>query len=79
MNEAYLMSDESDLQKEQDALRKKLEDLTLEHRDLDELLSIATSSPSVDMLKFQRIKKRKLAIKDEIRKIHARILPDIIA
>ncbi len=73
------MSDESDLQKEQDALRKKLEDLTLEHRDLDELLSIATSSPSVDMLKFQRIKKRKLAIKDEIRKIHARILPDIIA
>ena len=73
------MSDESDLQKEQDALRKKLEDLTLEHRDLDELLSIATSSPSVDMLKFQRIKKRKLAIKDEIRKIHARILPNIIA
>ena len=73
------MYDESDLQKEQDALRKKLEDLTLEHRDLDELLSIATSSPSVDMLKFQRIKKRKLAIKDEIRKIHARILPDIIA
>ena len=73
------MSDESDLQKEQDALRKKLEDLTLEHRDLDELLSIATSSPSVDMLKFQRIKKRKLAIKDEIRKIHRRILPDIIA
>ena len=73
------MSDESDLQKEQDALRKKLEDLTLEHRDLDELLNIATSSPSVDMLKFQRLKKRKLAIKDEIRKIHARILPDIIA
>lgn len=73
------MSDESDLQKEQDALRKKLEDLTLEHRDLDELLNIATSSPSVDMLKFQRIKKRKLAIKDEIRKIHSRILPDIIA
>ena len=73
------MSDESDLQKEQDVLRKKLEDLTLEHRDLDELLSIATSNPSVDMLKFQRIKKRKLAIKDEIRKIHARILPDIIA
>ncbi len=73
------MSDESDLQKEQDALRKKLEDLTLEHRDLDELLTIATSSPSIDMLQFQRIKKRKLAIKDEIRKIHARILPDIIA
>ena len=73
------MSDESDLQKEQDALRKKLEDLTLEHRDLDELLNIATSSPSVDMLKFKRIKKRKLAIKDEIRKIHSRILPDIIA
>ena len=73
------MSDESDLQKEQDALRKKLEDLTLEHRDLDELLTLASGSPSVDMLKFQRLKKRKLAIKDEIRKIHSRILPDIIA
>jgi len=38
-----------------------------------------TSSPSVDMLKIQRLKKRKLAIKDEIRSIHSRILPDIIA
>ena len=73
------MSDESDLQKEQDALRKKLEALTLEHRDLDEVLEIAASSPSVDMLKFQRLKKRKLAIKDEIRQIHRKILPDIIA
>ena len=73
------MSDDSDLQKEQDALRKKLEDLTLEHRDLDELLTLASGSPSVDMLQFQRLKKRKLAIKDEIRKIHSRILPDIIA
>lgn len=73
------MSDESDLNKQQDALRKKLEALTLEHRDLDELLMIATSNPAVDMLRFQRLKKRKLAIKDEIRQINRQILPDIIA
>jgi hypothetical protein len=73
------MTDDSDLQQQQDLLKKKLEELTLEHRDLDDLLGIASGSPSVDMLKIQRLKKRKLAIKDEIRSIHSRILPDIIA
>lgn len=73
------MTDESDIQKQQDALRNKLEELTLEHRDLDDLLGLTPSSPSLDMIKVQRLKKRKLAIKDEIRSIHSRLLPDIIA
>ena len=72
------MSDD-EFQKQQGLLRKKLEALTLEHRDLDDFLNIASSSPSLDLIKIQRMKKRKLAIKDEIRTIHSRLLPDIIA
>jgi hypothetical protein len=37
------------------------------------------TNPLTDMIRLQRLKKRKLAIKDEIRSIHQRLLPDIIA
>jgi len=58
---------------------KRLEQLTLEHRDLDEVIFQMGSEPLVDALRLQRFKKRKLAIKDEIRAIHQKLLPDIIA
>jgi hypothetical protein len=58
---------------------KRLEQLTLEHRDLDEVIFQMGGEPLVDALRLQRFKKRKLAIKDEIRAIHQKLLPDIIA
>ena len=73
------MGNDFETLKQQDILRAKLEELTLEHRDLDDVISMIASSPSIDMLKLQRLKKRKLSIKDEIRYIHAQLLPDIIA
>jgi hypothetical protein len=60
-------------------LRKRLEQLTLEHRDLDEVTEQLALGTTVDILKLQRLKKRKLGIKDEIRIINQKLLPDIIA
>ena len=73
------MNDSANQNKAQNTLKRKLETLTLEHRDLDEVITHIAASPSVDMLKLKRLKKRKLAIKDEIQYIQAKILPDIIA
>lgn len=73
------MDDDFETLKKQDILRAKIEALTLEHRDLDDVIAVIASSRSIDMLKMQRLKKRKLSIKDEIRALHAQLLPDIIA
>jgi hypothetical protein len=63
---------------EQAELRLKAARLELEHADYDHAIEalIATGS---DALRVQRFKKKKLALKDEIVKLHARIIPDIIA
>ena len=71
--------DKNDTDEEQSQLMKRLEQLTLEHRDLDEVIFQMGAEPMVDVLRLQRFKKRKLAIKDEIRAIHQKLLPDIIA
>lgn len=64
-------------------LRKRLEALKMEHRDLDaaiEALSEAGRQTGfVDQLQQQRLKKRKLRLKDQIAAIEDNLLPDIIA
>ncbi len=62
-----------------DQLREKLEELTIEHRDLDEALERLAEDPAHDMLKLQRMKKRKLALKDMINKIESMLIDDWIA
>lgn len=64
---------------EQDALRKKLNDLIIEHRDLDEVIARIVEQTPFDQLQIQRLKKRKLVLKDEITRLESRLLPDIIA
>ncbi len=64
---------------EQTALREKLEELRSEHRDLDEVIARLTSSANVDQLQIQRLKKRKLTLKDRILRLESELLPDIIA
>lgn len=61
------------------ALKQKLEKLLSEHRDLDDVLERLSSDTHFDQLQRQRLKKRKLSLKDEIIRLHGRILPDIIA
>lgn len=64
---------------DQDANRIKLEALRLEHRDLDDAISRITENPPFDQIKLQRLKKRKLALKDQIAALEDSLLPDIIA
>ena len=61
------------------ALKAKLQALLSEHRDLDDVISRLTETSVSDQLQMQRLKKRKLSIKDEIARLHALVLPDIIA
>ena len=62
-----------------DYIRKKLEDLLSEHRDLDGVIDSMVKNQVFDQLQLQRLKKRKLGLKDEIIKLKALIVPDIIA
>ena len=62
-----------------DYIRKKLEDLLSEHRDLDDVIETMIQNQVFDQLQLQRLKKRKLGLKDEIIKLKALIVPDIIA
>jgi hypothetical protein len=50
-----------------------------EHRDLDSVIERLGEVLPFDQLKLQRLKKRKLALKDEMAKLRSRTLPDIIA
>src|SRR5579875_482013 len=60
-------------------LRDRLTALKSEHRDLDEVIARVSEGGVYDQLMMQRLKKRKLALKDQIAKIESQLLPDIIA
>ena len=59
--------------------RRKLDALRLEHRDLDDIIRHLSASAPFDQLQIQRLKKRKLALKDQIARLEDTLLPDIIA
>ena len=61
------------------ALTLKLEDLRTEHRDLDDVIEHLIGDESTDQLQMQRLKKRKLLLKDQIIFFGNELLPDIIA
>ena len=50
-----------------------------EHRDLDDAISALVEKGTADQLTLQRLKKRKLALKDKISRLEDRLTPDIIA
>jgi hypothetical protein len=60
-------------------LRIKLATLQTEHRDLDDVINRLTEVVPFDQLQLQRLKKRKLALKDEISYLEALLVPNIIA
>lgn len=64
---------------ETEDLKKKLSDLKAEHRQLDDEISGLLESGTFDQLEIQRLKKRKLSLKDEILQVKSQLLPDIIA
>jgi hypothetical protein len=64
---------------DEDELRERVAELKSEHQDLDDVIDRLTHTQPVDFLQVQRLKKRKLVIKDMIQKIESGLLPDIIA
>ena len=62
-----------------EVLKAKLAALKTEHRDLDDVIARIAEQRPFDQLQLQRLKKRKLLLKDQISKIESELLPDIIA
>lgn len=62
----------------EDEMRKRLEILRVEHRDLDAAIAALAENPA-DQLRVARLKKRKLVLKDQIAMIADALIPDIIA
>tara|TARA_B100000965_G_scaffold405774_1_gene441220 strand:- start:2715 stop:2927 length:213 start_codon:yes stop_codon:yes gene_type:complete len=60
-------------------LLKKYNNLKKEHRDLDKILIKLQEKQTIDLLQIQKLKKKKLILKDKITLIRNKIEPDIIA
>ena len=60
-------------------IRVRLQALEVEHHDLDDVIGRLVIDPTQDRLQLQRLKKRKLLLKDQIQRLRARLIPDIIA
>ncbi|HEV7266343.1 YdcH family protein [Falsiroseomonas sp.] len=63
---------------DRDSLLRRLHELRSEHRDLDTVIARLGES-GADPLQLQRLKKRKLKLKDEIAWLESRLIPDVIA
>lgn len=60
-------------------MRRRLEALRSEHRDLDDVIARLDEKGAPDQLLMRRLKKRKLGLKDQISALESALLPDIIA
>jgi hypothetical protein len=67
------------MQKDLDAIAKRIIELQVEHRDLDQVISHLVEASSGDALQLRRLKKRKLQIKDQITWLQIQLTPDIPA
>ena len=61
------------------AILERLEELRVEHRDLDDIIHRLAGDLLVDQLQLRRLKKRKLGLKDMIKKLESKLIPDIEA
>ncbi len=64
---------------DRDALLRQLHELRSEHRDLDTVIARLSEQTPTDQLHVQRLKKRKLLLKDEVARLESRLIPDSIA
>lgn len=61
------------------AKRRRLKELRIEHRDLDDVIERLNSDLNVDQLRLRRLKKRKLLLRDQIEKMESELIPDLNA
>lgn len=69
----------ANFQGDTEELQRRIESLILEHRDLDDVIHRLHEIPVGDALQLQRLKKRKLIVKDMIEKLRAQLIPDLDA
>lgn len=74
-----LATDFEDARVSEEEMRKRLDVLRVEHRDLDAAIDALTGAGSTDQLQIARLKKRKLRLKDQISLLEDYLIPDIIA
>ncbi|MEO8442749.1 MAG: DUF465 domain-containing protein [Betaproteobacteria bacterium] len=67
------------MQTDHEVLRKRIVELNLEHRDLDHVIAKLAEKPGQDQLQLQRLKKKKLLVKDQIYQLERQLTPDISA
>ena len=63
----------------EEELRQRLKALTVEHRDLDDAISGLQRNTYVNQLQIQRLKRRKLLLKDQIAFVRSKLIPDLNA
>lgn len=64
---------------DQETINHRLTELETEHRDLDDVIDQVINSGSFDQIQVQRLKKRKLILKDEILRLRSMLIPNTIA
>jgi len=67
------------MQTDIDTLKQRINQLHLEHRDLDDVIAKLGEKPGQDQLQLQRLKKKKLLLKDQIWQLESQLTPDIRA
>ncbi len=61
------------------ALRQRISELRTEHDDLDDAIARLSDNPLPDQLRLQRLKKRKLLLKDQLTHLERQLDPDVLA
>jgi hypothetical protein len=64
---------------ETEEIKRRIVELQIEHRDLDEAIERLAGQSGVDQLQLRRLKKRKLQIKDSIGLLQMQLVPDVPA
>ena len=62
---------------EEAQLRERLDQLTQEHRDLDDVITTLSEGVYPDQLQLRRLKKRKLVLRDNIERVRSALIPDL--
>ncbi len=63
----------------QAALQQRIRELRMEHDDLDDAIARLSDNPLPDQLRLQRLKKRKLLLKDQLTHLERQLDPDVLA
>jgi hypothetical protein len=67
------------MQMDVESMKERINRLHIEHRDLDQVISRLATTPGQDQLQLQRLKKKKLLLKDQISILERQLTPDVRA